>query len=161
MFHIFYFSLINNMSRYEKFIVYPGPEYKKYSSAIQRSDVTMGNPFYLIKYTNTYHLDNCRYVVKINTMGGKAPLLNWRIDVDLKYIQLYWSKGLHMGRMENNKHVMIIRPKYRVIFRCIARLIQLKKRAQVRVKTRQSFRVSGLFKRHVFAPASMRVFAYI
>ena len=161
MFHIFYFTPRYKMSRYDKFIVYPGPEYEKHSIAIQRSDVTMGKHFYLINQFSDarFYVDNCRYVVKRKTRSGKAPLLKWRIDVDLKYIQLYWSKGL--SRLENNKHVMIIRPKYRVIFRCIARLIQLKKRAQVRVKTRQSFRVSGMFKRHIFAPASMRVFAYI
>jgi hypothetical protein len=147
------------MYTYEKFIVYPGPHYEKHSTAIQRSGVPMREPFYLVNNTNSKNLDNCRYVVKRMTKKGKSPLLKWRVDIDMKYIQLYWSTHLH--HLENNNHVILIRPKYRIIFRCIARLIQLKKRAQVRVKTRQSFRVSGMFKRHIFAPASHRVFAYI
>ena len=147
------------MYHYEKFIVYPGPNYEKHSTAIQRSGVPMREPFYLVNNTNSKNLDNCRYVVKRMTKKGKSPLLKWRVDVYMRYIQLYWSTHLH--HLENNNHVILIRPKYRIIFRCIARLIQLKKRAQVRVKTRQSFRVSGMFKRHIFAPASHRVFAYI
>ena len=145
------------MYHYEKFIVYPGPNYEKHSTAIQRSGVPMREPFYLVNNTNSKNLDNCRYVVKRST--SLAAILRWRVDIDMKYIQLYWSTHLH--HLENNNHVILIRPKYRIIFRCIARLIQLKKRAQVRVKTRQSFRVSGMFKRHIFAPASHRVFAYI
>jgi len=145
------------MYHYEKFIVYPGPNYEKHSTAIQRSGVPMREPFYLMNNTNSKNLDNCRYVVKRST--SLAAILRWRVDIDMKYIQLYWSTHLH--HLENNNHVILIRPKYRIIFRCIARLIQLKKRAQVRVKTRQSFRVSGMFKRHIFAPASHRVFAYI
>ena len=147
------------MSRYQKFIVYPGPNYKKHSTAIQRSGVPMGESFYLINNSNSRYLDNCRYVVKRMTKKGKSPILNWRVDIDMNYIQLYWSSHLH--HLENNNHVILIRPKYRIIFRCIARLIQLKKRAQIRVKTRQSFRVSGMFKRHIFAPVSHRVFAFI
>lgn len=145
------------MSRYEKFIVYPGPNYEKHSTGIQSSGVPMRESFYLINNSNSRYLDNCRYVVKRST--SLAAILRWRVDIDMKYIQLYWSTHLH--HLENNNHVILIRPKYRIIFRCIARLIQLKKRAQVRVKTRQSFRVSGMFKRHIFAPASHRVFAYI
>ena len=147
------------MSRYQKFIVYPGPNYKKHSTAIQRSGVPMGESFYLINNSNSRYLDNCRYVVKRMTKKGKSPILNWRVDIDMNYIQLYWSSHLH--HLENNNHVILIRPKYRIIFRCIARLIQLKKRAQVRVNTKHSFRVSGMFKRDIFAPASHRVFAFI
>ena len=147
------------MYRYEKFKVYPGPQYEKHYTAIQRSGVPMGESFYLINNSNSRYLDNCRYVVKRMTKKEKSPILNWRVDLDMKYIQLYWSKDI--SRLENNKHVILIRPKYRIIFRCIARLIQLKKRAQVRVNTRHSFRVSGMFKRDIFAPASHRVFAFI
>ena len=145
------------MYTYEKFIVYPGPHYEKYSTAIQRSGVSMEEPFYLMNNKKLKNLDNCRYVVKKRT--SLAAVLRWRVDIDMKYIQLYWSTHLH--HLENNNHVILIRPKYRIIFRCIARLIQLKKRAQVRVKTRQSYRVSGMFKRHIFAPASHRVIAFI
>ena len=145
------------MYTYEKFIVYPGPHYEKHSTAIQRSGVSMGEPFYLMNNKKLKNLDNCRYVVKRRT--SLAAVLMWRVDIDMKYIQLYWSTHLH--HLENNNHVILIRPKYRIIFRCIARLIQLKNRAQVRVKTRKSFRVSGMFKRHIFAPASHRVFAFI
>ena len=145
------------MYTYEKFIVYPGPHYEKHSTAIQRSGVSMGEPFYLMNNKKLKNLDNCRYVVKKRT--SLAAVLMWRVDIDMKYIQLYWSTHLH--HLENNNHVILIRPKYRIIFRCIARLIQLKNRAQVRVKTRKSFRVSGMFKRHIFAPASHRVFAFI
>ena len=156
------------MYHYEKFIVYPGPHYEKHSTAIQRSGVSMGEPFYLMNNKKLKNLDNCRYVVKKRT--SLAAVLRWRVDIDMKYIQLYWSTHLHHSknnnhgiliRLKNNNHVILIRPKYRIIFRCIARLIQLKKRAQVRVKTRKSFRVSGMFKRHIFAPASHRVFAFI
>ena len=148
------------MSRYEKFIVYPGPNYEKHSKAIQRSGVPMGESFYLInefQYGKT--LDNCRYVVKRMAKKNRIVILNWRVDLDMKYIQLYWCT--HINQLENNNHVILIRPKYRIIFRCIARLIQLKKRAQIRVKTRHSFRVSGMFKRHIFAPARHRVIAFI
>ena len=147
------------MSRYQKFIVYPGPQYGKHSKAIQRSGVPMGESFYLINNTRSKNLDNCRYVVKKNTKKEKSPILNWRVDLDMKYIQLYWSKDI--SRLENNKHVILIRPKYRIIFRCIARLIQLKKRAQVRVNTRHSFRVSGMFKLSIFTPVRKRVFDFI
>ena len=147
------------MYHYEKFIVYPGPQYEKHYTAIQHSGVPMGESFYLINNSNSRYLDNCRYVVKRMAKKNRIVILNWRVDLDMKYIQLYWCTHLH--QLENNNHVILIRPKYRIIFRCIARLIQLKKRAQVRVKTRQSFRVSGMFKRHIFAPASHRVIAFI
>ena len=148
------------MSRYQKFIVYPGPQYEKHSKAIQRSGVPMGEYFYLInEFQYGQILDNCRYVVKKNPPNRISPILNWRVNLDMKYIQLYWSKDI--SRLENNKHVILIRPKYRIIFRCIARLIQLKKRAQVRVNTRHSFRVSGMFKLSIFTPVRKRVFDFI
>ena len=159
MLHIFYFISRYNMCHYEKFIVHPGPEYDRHYLAIQRSGVPFGEYLYLINNPKSKNLDNCRYVVKKKTREGKSPILNWRIDVDMKYIQLYWSTNLH--HLVNNKHVRLIRPKFRIIFRCIARLIQLKKRAQVRVKTRQSFRVSGMLKLDIFAPASHRVIAFV
>ena len=126
------------MYTYEKFIVYPGPHYEKHSTAIQRSGVSMGEPFYLMNNKKLKNLDNCRYVVKKRT--SLAAVLRWRVDIDMKYIQLYWSTHLHHSknnnhgiliRLKNNNHVILIRPKYRIIFRCIARLIQFKKRAQV------------------------------
>ncbi len=147
------------MSHYEKFIVHPGPEFDRFSRFLCEGRVPLREKMYLIRASKSKKLDNCHYVVKKNTRNDMSLILNWRIHTDCEYIQLYWGHGIL--RLENNKHIRIIRPKYRIIFRCIARLIQLKKRAQVRVKTRQSFRVSGMFKRHIFAPASHRVFAYI
>ena len=147
------------MCHYEKFVVYPGPEYDQYNITIQRSGVPLGQPLYLINYHKSKNLDNCRYVCQ-RTIGG-TPLLNWRIDGELQYIQLYWTPFGKPHRLENNKHVMIIRSKFRILFRCIARLIQLKKRSQVRIKTRQSFSVSGMFKLSIFAPVSHRVIAFI
>ena len=144
------------MSHYEKFIVHPGPEFERFSRLCE-GRVPLREKMYLIRASKSKKLDNCHYVVKKKTR--MSPILNWRIHTDCEYIQLYWGQGIL--RLENNKHIRIIRPKFRIIFRCIARLIQLKKRAQIRVKTRKSFKVSGMFKRHIFAPASHRVFAYI
>ena len=95
------------MYTYEKFIVYPGPHYEKHSTAIQRSGVSMEEPFYLMNNKKLKNLDNCRYVVKRRT--SFAAVLRWRVDIDMKYIQLYWSTHLHHSK--NNNHGILIRLK--------------------------------------------------
>lgn len=48
--------------------------------------------------------------------------------------------------IENGKDVHIIFLKYRTIFKCLIRLMVLKKRAQTRIIARKSLRVANLFR---------------
>lgn len=152
------------MSRYDKFFVYPGPLYNNYAKNIACSDVSINESYYSINNPKFRNLDNLRYVVK-KKKDINSPILSWRIDNDGKYIQLYWvsivGAGIPITRLENNKHIIIIRIKPRAIFRCIVRLMQLKKRTKYRINTKKNYLISGMFRLSCFAQIKHRILSYI
>ena len=115
-----------------------------------------------VKYETTYFMipnnargsrDNCHYVVETVMNNRKSHLLPWRVHENGDYIQLYWYGGNYTRdkgdpyRLENGKQLIIIRLKFRAIFKGILRFIALKRRAQIRIKTRENLRSARLFVR--------------
>ena len=89
--------------------------------------------------------DHCHYASE----GGferERPLMMWRVHARGEYIKVYFPKKGNPEYVKNGPHVHIIFLKYRTIFKCLIRLMMLKKRAQVRIKTRKNLKIAHLFR---------------
>lgn len=92
--------------------------------------------------------DQLYYAVDKVTKSRKGKIINWRIHKNLDYVQLYWAPKGCPTKLENGKHIHIIRPKYHTLFKCIFRLACIARRAKIRVQTRKSLIVANIFARH-------------
>ena len=89
--------------------------------------------------------DQLYYVVNRVTKHRKGKILNWRVQKDMKYVQLYWAPKGCPTQMINGTHVHIIRVKYQYIFKFIITLIRLAYRAKIRIRTRKSLIIANIF----------------
>ena len=74
-----------------------------------------------------------------------APLMKWRVHWHCRNIKFY-SPITGVSPIENGKDVHIIFLKYRTIFKCIIRLMMLKKRAHTRILARKNLKIANLFR---------------
>ena len=89
--------------------------------------------------------DHCHYASE-GGFGRERPLMKWRMHTRAEFIKVYWPRRGDPEYVQNGLQVHIIFLKYRTIFRCIIRLMMLKKRAQTRIKARKNLRVANLFR---------------
>ena len=89
--------------------------------------------------------DHCHYASE-GGVGWKRPLMKWRVHTRGEYIKVYWPKKGNPEYVKNGTHVHIIFLKYRTIFKCLIRLMILKKRAQMRIKARKNLIIAHLFR---------------
>ena len=89
--------------------------------------------------------DNCHYASE-GGFGRDRPLMKWRIHTHGEYIKVYWPRKGNPEYVKNGSHVHIIFLKYRTIFKCLIRIMMLKKRAQVRIKARKNLKIARLFR---------------
>lgn len=108
-------------------------------------DIVFGRRYNLIQLDRS-SWDQCSYVADVFPGGNTSPLTKWRIHKNGDYIKLYWPKAGETEWLYNGINVHIIFLKYRTIFRCIVRLMMLKKRAQARIKARKNLRIANLFR---------------
>ena len=101
--------------------------------------------YYLIPLASN-KWDDCHYVIDTTTKINKGPIMNWRIHKKGDFIKLYWPSKGTPEFIQNGTHVRIIFIKYRGIFRCLIRLMMIKKRAQMRIKARKNLRIAHLFR---------------
>ena len=72
--------------------------------------------------------------------------MKWRMQTRAEFIKVYWPRKGDPEYIQNGFQVHIIFLKYRTIFKCLIRLMVLKKRGQTRIRTRKSLRVANLFR---------------
>ena len=89
--------------------------------------------------------DQCHYASE-GGVGWKRPLMKWRVHTRGEYIKVYWPKKGNPEYVKNGFHVHIIFLKYRTIFRCLIRLMMLKKRAHTRILARKNLKIANLFR---------------
>lgn len=100
--------------------------------------------YYLIHLTRS-SWDHCNYVSE-GGFGRERPLMKWRMQTRAEFIKVYWPRKGDPEYIQNGFQVHIIFLKYRTIFRCIIRLAVLKKRAQMRIKSRKNLKIAHLFR---------------
>ena len=100
--------------------------------------------YYLIHLTIS-SWDHCNYVSE-GGFGRERPLMKWRMQTRAEFIKVYWPRKGDPEYIQNGSHVHIIFLKYRTIFKCIIRLMMLKKKAQIRIKTRKNLITAHLFR---------------
>jgi hypothetical protein len=113
--------------------------------------VKLGTTYYMVP--NTGWGDGCNYVVEKSTKEGYVfgPLLKWKVHGNAEYIQFYWqSPGVLCNKNTpykfiNGDKITIIRLKFRAVFKCLLRLMVLKRRVQIRIKTRKNLVNARLF----------------
>jgi hypothetical protein len=88
--------------------------------------------------------DHCNYICEYHEKD--KPLMMWRMQTRGEFIKVYWPRHGDPEYVKNGSHVHIIFLKYRTIFKCLIRLMVLKKRAQTRIIARKSLRVANLFR---------------
>ena len=121
---------------YSPFIIKPIGDFKC-------SNFEFHKRYYLIQLPRTSR-DHCHYVTHVNDTS--TPLMKWRMHTRGEYIKVYWPKKGNLEYVQNGFHVHIIFLKYRTIFKCLIRLMMLKKRAQMRIKTRKNLKIARLFR---------------
>lgn len=122
---------------YSSFIIKPIGDFKC-------SDIVFEQRYYLIQLArNTW--DHCNYVSDAGN-AYKRPLMKWRMHRRGEFIKLYWPRKGTPEYIQNGFQVHIIFLKYRTILWFIIRLMVLKKRAQIRIKSRKCLRVANLFR---------------
>ena len=98
---------------------------------------------YLLIRLSRSSWDHCNYVLK-GVWDGWLPM-KWRMQTRRVH-QGHWPRHGDPEQVKNGSHVHIIFLKYRTIFKCLIRLMVLKKRAQTRIIARKSLRVANLFR---------------
>lgn len=88
--------------------------------------------------------DHCNYVIGV--VHNIKVAMQWRMHTRGNFIKLYWPTKPEPVYIKNGFHVHIIFLKYRTIFKCIIRLMMLKKKAQMRIKVRKNLRIANLFR---------------
>ena len=137
--YLFFYSYKNNMTEvgYYPFIIKPIGDFKC-------SNFEFDKRYYLIQLARS-SWDNCHYASE-GGFGRERPLMKWRIHTHGEYIKVYWPRKGNPEYVKNGSHVHIIFLKYRTIFKCLIRLMMLKKRAQVRIKARKNLKIARLFR---------------
>lgn len=144
------------MTTYEGFVIKAGPEIEpKVLLAI--SEIGSKKKCYMIRNEDAQKVfekrwgqewDHMNYAVDKVTKKKKGTLLKWRIHENMDYIQLYWLPfGCKFSKLENGKHIYIIRTKFRVLFKCILRLLIIARRVKIRLQTRKSLNVASIFRK--------------
>ncbi len=126
-----------NAYGYSPFIIKPIGEFKCSSFEFNKC-------YYLIQLARN-SWDHCNYVSE-GGLGRDTPIMKWRMHTRAEFIKVYWPRRGDPEYVQNGLQVHIIFLKYRTIFRCIVRLMMLKKRAQIRIKARKNLRVANLFR---------------
>lgn len=137
---------------YSPFIIKPIGEFKCSSFEFNKC-------YYLIHLARS-SWDHCNYVSE----GGavkERPLMKWRMHTRAEFIKVYWPRHGDPEYVQNGMQVHIIFLKYRTIFRCIVRLMMLKKRAQTRIKARKNLRIANLFRGIGNSNLNPRILAFV
>ena len=100
--------------------------------------------YYLIRLARS-SWDHCHYASE-GGFGRESILMKWRVHTRGEFIKVYWPARGNPEYIQNGFHVHIIFLKYRTIFKCLIRLMMLKKRAQMRIKTRKNLKIANLFR---------------
>ena len=104
---------------YSPFIIKPIGDFKS-------SNVEFDKRYYLIHLTRS-SWDHCNYVSE-GGFGRERPLMKWRMHTRSEFIKVYWPRHGDPEYVKNGSHVHIIFLKYRTIFKCLIRLMVLKKK---------------------------------
>lgn len=121
---------------YSPFIINPIGDFKC-------SDIEFDQRYILIHLLRSTW-DNCNYVALCDQKN--KPLMKWRMHTRAEFIKVYWPKKGEPEYIQNGFQVNIIFLKYRTIFRCIIRLMVLKKRAHTRILARKNLKIANLFR---------------
>ena len=105
------------------------------------------------EFDKRYHLirlsrsswDHCNYVSE-GGFGRERPLMKWRMHTRAEFIKVYWPRKGDPEYIQNGLQIHIIFLKYRTIFKCIIRLMMLKKRAHTRILARKNLKIANLFR---------------
>ena len=128
-----------NSTEYSPFIVKSIGDFKC-------SNLEFGKRYYLIQLGEmSAWWDQCHYVSE-GGFGRERPLMKWRIHTRGEFIKIYWPRKGDPEYIQNGFQVHILFLKYRTIFKYIVRLMMLKKRAQMRIKTRKNLKIAHLFR---------------
>ena len=122
---------------YSPFIIKPVGDFKC-------SNFEFGKRYYLINLTRS-SWDHCNYVSE-GGFGRDRPIMKWRMHTRAEFIKVYWPRHGDPEYIQNGFQVDIIFLKYRTIFKCLIRLMMLKKRAQTRIKARTNLKIAHLFR---------------
>ena len=131
------------MMRYEGIEIKPGPDYND-DHELQ----LFHRPFYISRNPATSrrkYWDRCHYVVKIIPNCSVMPVMKWKIDTHLNYIVLPSNGSRSHEILENGKQLIIIRTRYRTLFKCILKWAILKTRAQLRIRSKKNMKEANLF----------------
>lgn len=115
---------------------------------------------YLLIRLSRSSWDHCNYVSE-GGFGRERPLMKWRMQTRAEFIKVYWPRHGDPEYVKNGSHVHIIFLKYRTIFKCLIRLMVLKKRAQTRIIARKSLRVANLFRGIGHSNLNPHIISYI
>ena len=115
---------------------------------------------YLLIRLSRSSWDHCNYVSE-GGFGRERPLMKWRMQTRAEFIKVYWPRNGDPEYVKNGSHVHIIFLKYRTIFKCLIRLMVLKKRAQTRIIARKSLRVANLFRGVGHSNLNPHIISYI
>jgi len=121
---------------YSPFIIKPIGDFKC-------SDFEFDKRYILIQLARS-SWDQCHYASE-GGLGRERPLMKWRVHTRGEYIKVYWPKKGNPEYVKNGFHVHIIFLKYHTIFKCVIRLMMLKKRAHTRILARKSLKIANLF----------------
>lgn len=122
---------------YSPFIIKPIGDFKS-------SNFEFDKRYYLIHLTRS-SWDHCNYVSE-GGFGRERPLMKWRMHTRSEFIKVYWPRKGDPEYIQNGFQVHIIFLKYRTIFKCIIRLMMLKKRAHTRILARKNLKIANLFR---------------
>ncbi len=122
---------------YSPFIIKP-------IDGLKYSNIEFYKRYYLIHLTRS-SWDHYNYVSE-GEVGRETPLMRWRLHTRGESIKIYWPRRGDPEHLQNGLHMQIIFLKYRTIFKCIVRLMVLKKRAQNRIKLRKNLNIANLFR---------------
>ena len=107
------------------------------------SNVEFDKRYYLIHLTRS-SWDHCNYVSECDQKN--KPLMKWRMHTRGEFIKVYWPAKGNPEYLQNGSQIHIIFLKYRTIFKCIIRLMVLKKRAHTRILARKNLKIANLFR---------------
>lgn len=100
---------------------------------------------YILIHLTRSSWDHCNYVSE-GGFGRERPLMKWRMHTRAEFIKVYWPAKGNPEYIQNGLQIHIIFLKYRTIFKCIIRLMMLKKRAHTRILARKNLKIANLFR---------------
>ena len=99
---------------------------------------------YLLIRLSRSSWDHCNYICEYHDKD--KPLMKWRMQTRGEFIKVYWPRKGDPEYIQNGLQIHIIFLKYRTIFKCIIRLMMLKKRAHTRILARKNLKIANLFR---------------